>query len=202
MLRPGFAEALDAFVKKGGTLVTTYISGYVNESDLCFRHGFPGPLKKCLGTWSDEIDALYPRDSNSIKWKAKTYEAFDFCELIHAEGAKVLGTYGDDFYAGSPALTMNQYGKGRAYHIAARTGKDFLLDYYKDLAAELGIKKAVEKLPIGVTAQVRSNGTTDHIFVMNFTPKKQIVDLGKSQGEFSGKWELLPWECWTFKRPR
>ncbi|MDR0314031.1 MAG: beta-galactosidase [Treponema sp.] len=202
MLRPGFAEALDAFVKKGGYLVTTYITGYVNETDLCFLHGFPGPLKKCLGIWSEEIDALYPGEANSIKWKAKTYKAFDLCELIHAEGAKVLGTYGSDFYAGRPALTMNQYGKGRAYHIAARTGRDFLLDYYKDLAAQLNLKKAVEKLPFGVTAQIRSDGTTDHIFVMNFTPKKQIVDLGKAQGKINGKWELLPWECWIFKAPR
>jgi beta-galactosidase len=202
LLRPGFAEALDAFVRKGGTLVTTYITGYVNENDLCFRHGFPGPLRKCLGIWSEEIDALCPGEANSIKWKGKTYKAFDLCELIHAEDAKVLGTYGADFYAGMPALTMNQYKKGRAYHIAARTGRDFLLDYYNDLAAQLKLKKAVEKLPIGVTAQVRSGKTTDHVFVMNFTPNKQIVDLGNTGGETKGKWELLPWECWVFKRPR
>jgi beta-galactosidase len=202
MLRPGFAEALDAFVKNGGTLVTTYITGYVNETDLCFRHGFPGPLRHCLGIWSEEIDALYPGEVNSIRWKGKSYKAFDLCELVHTEGAKVMGTYGSDFYAKRPALTMNQYGKGRAYHIAARTGRDFLLDYYRDLAAQLKLKKAVEKLPIGVTAQVRSDGTTDHVFVMNFTPKKQIVDIGKAQGKITGKWELLPWECWVFKRPR
>ena len=195
MLRPGFAESLDSHVKRGWTLVTTYMTGYVNETDLCFLKGFPGPLKKCLGIWSEEIDALYPEDNNSVKWKGKNYRAFDLCEIIHTEGAKTLGTYGSDFYAGMPALTMNQYGKGKAYHIAARTGRDFLLDFYRDLAASAGIKKAVEKLPPGVTAQVRSDGTTDYVFVMNFTPKKQIVDTGSK-----GKWELDPWECWIYQK--
>ena len=197
MLRPGFAEALDGFVRKGGALATTYITGYVNESDLCFTGGFPGPLRKCLGIWSEEIDALYPEDRNSIKWNGKTYKVFDLCEIIHAEGAKVLGTYGSDFYAGQPAVTVNSYGSGKAFHIAARTGRDFLLDFYKNLAGELGIKKAAEKLPYGVTAQVRTDGTTDHVFVMNFTPKKQIVDTGPE-----GKWELNPWECWVYQRKR
>ncbi|MCL2834342.1 MAG: beta-galactosidase [Treponema sp.] len=200
MLRPGFAEALDAFVKKGGTLVTTYITGYVDQSDLCFRGGFPGPLRKCLGIWAEEIDALYPDDSNSIKWKGKSYKAFDFCELIHAETAKPAGTYGSDFYKGQPALTVNNYGKGKACHIAARTGRDFLLDYYKDLTESLGIQTAVKKLPHGVTAQVRSDGKTDYVFVMNFTPGKQIVDTGSTGQKVSGKWELDPWECWIYER--
>ena len=30
------------FVEQGGTLVTTYVTGYVDETDLCFLGGFPG----------------------------------------------------------------------------------------------------------------------------------------------------------------
>ena len=195
MLRPGFAEALDDFVKKGGILVTTYITGYVNENDLCFLGGFPGPLRKCLGIWCEEIDALYPEDHNSIKWNGEKYEVYDLCEIIHTEKASVMGTYCGDFYAGKPALTVNNYGTGKAYHIAARTGKDFLLEYYKSITGIFNIKKAVKNLPYGVTAQVRTDGVTDHVFVMNFTPKKQIVDTGVID-----KWELEPWECWIFQK--
>nr|AIA90722.1 CAZy families GH42 protein [uncultured Cronobacter sp.] len=28
----------------------------VNESDLCHLGGFPGPLRKLLGIWAEEID--------------------------------------------------------------------------------------------------------------------------------------------------
>ena len=88
---------------------------------------------------------------------------------------------------------MNRYGKGRACHIAARTGRDFLLDYYRDLTGELGIKGPIENLPRGLTAQVRSDGDTDHVFVMNFTPHQQSIDTG------SGRKDLAPWECHIFQ---
>ena len=212
MLKPGFPEALDAFVQNGGTLVTTYITGYVNENDLCFLGGFPGPLRKCLGIWAEEIDALYPEDRNSIEWKGKNYDVFDLCELIHAESAEVLGSYASDFYTGRPLLTLNRYGKGKAYHIAARTGRDFLLTFYGDLCREYGIKKVIDNLPRGVTAQVRSDGSTDYIFVMNFTPERQIIEGLETDLGNSGKKEhfltskvrvgnvLNPWECFIVER--
>jgi beta-galactosidase len=196
LLRPGFAEAVDGFVKKGGVFAATYGTGWAGESDLVFRGGIPGPLRKCLGVWCEEIDALYPEDRNSILWEGKSYEAFDLCELIHAESAETLGTYGADFYAGRPALTVNRYGAGRAFFIAARTGRDFLGDFYARLARECGVKPVLESpLPVGVTAQVRSGGGTEHIFVMNFTPEKKTVDAGAL-----GKKELEPYETWIVER--
>jgi beta-galactosidase len=200
LLRPGTAEALEEYVKQGGTLVLTYASGYVNDTDLTFLGGFPGgkdsPLRKTMGIWCEEIDALYPEDRNSIEWQGKSYEAFDLCELIHTEGAKAQGTYGKDFYAGQPALTVNSYGKGKAWFIAARTGQDFLGDFYNSITAECDIKRVLERpLPPGVTAQVRSDGKTEHVFVMNFNPQAVQVDAG-----ILGQKKLEPWEVWIIKR--
>ncbi|MDR0655747.1 MAG: beta-galactosidase [Treponema sp.] len=196
MLRTGVAEAIESFVKQGGTFVATYITGYTDENDLCFTGGFPGPLKEILGIWCEEIDSLYPRDRNSINWKNKKYEVYDFCELIHSRGAEVLASYGSDFYSGRPALTVNRYGKGKAWFIAARTGLDFLQDFYHDRAKDCGLKPALDTvLPGGVTAQIRSTGKKDYIFVMNFSPEKQSVDAGNL-----GKKTLEPYETWIIER--
>jgi len=191
LLRPGVAEAIAGFVRRGGIFVATYITGQVDENDLCFTGGFPGPLRDTLGVWCEEVDALYPEDRNSLVWNGKSYEAFEFCDLIHAKGAEVLGTYGSDFYAGRPALTVNRTGEGRAYFIAARTGEDFLNDFYRTLIGEAGIKRPFEaELPKGVTAQTRSDGKTDYIFIMNFTPSATKVDCGAQ-----GIKNLAPYEC-------
>jgi beta-galactosidase len=197
MLRPGVAESIEAFVKQGGAFAATYATGYVNETDLTFLGGFPGPLKEILGIWCEEIDALYPGETNAIKWKGKSYKAYDLCELIHSRGAEALGEYGADFYAGQPALTVNTYGKGKAYFIAARTSEDFLDDFYGTLIAEKNIRSALKaKLPQGVTAQVRTNGKTNFIFVMNFTPGKVTVDTGSE-----GKKDLAPYEVLVVEDP-
>jgi beta-galactosidase len=196
LLRDGTAERIDAFVQRGGTFVATYTTGYVNESTLAFLGGFPGPLKKTLGIWCEEIDALFPGEQNNIKWQGKTYPTFDLCELIHAQGAEVLATYGNDFYTGQPALTLNKHGKGKAYFIAARTGAGFLDAFYGQIVKENHIKPALDTpLPAGVTVQVRSNGTKDFVFIMNFTDKVKTVDTGSP-----GKLTLAPFEVKIIER--
>jgi beta-galactosidase len=90
----------------------------------------------------------------------------------------VLGVYGGDFYAGTPALTVHRRGKGRAYFIAARTGGDFLDDFYRRLTTEAGIRPRFEELPEGVSVQVRGDGEEDAVFLMNFTNEKKQVQAG------------------------
>ncbi len=185
MVRPGVAERIEKFVEEGGTFVTTYWSGIVDENDLCFFGGFPGPLRKVTGIWSEEIDALYDHDVNHVVLKDDNplglkgeYEARELCDLIHAETAEVLATYKSDFYAGRPALTVNSFGKGKAYYIAFRNNGDFLTDFYGALIRELNLKRAVDtELPQGVTAQMRTDGERVFVFILNFVPEERQVDL-------------------------
>jgi len=186
MVRPGVAERLADFVAKGGTLVATYWSGIVDENDLCFLGGFPGPLRKLLGIWDEEIDSIHDPERNHVVPIAKNglglsgeYEARELCGLIHAETAKVLATYRDDFYAGRPALTVNKVDKGRAYYIASRNDERFLSDLYGALADRLDLFRALDAyLPMGVSAQARSDGERQFVFLMNFTPRDATVSLG------------------------
>ena len=175
MLRGDFAQRVEKFVQNGGTLVTTFDTGWVDEHDLCFLGGFPGPLSDTLGIWDEEIDVLMPGMENSAQLSGKTYKLTDYAELIHAKTARVLATYDSDFYAGSPALTVNDFGKGKAYYVAARFGADFLKDFYAGLCAEQNIP--AHDLPEGVTAVTRTDGASDYVFVMNFTPCDRTVTL-------------------------
>ena len=184
MIRPKVSEGINEFVRKGGTFVTTYFSGVVDENDLCFLGGFPGPLREVTGIWAEEIDSLYDNERNYIQLKKskmelkESYEVKDYCELIHAETAEVLAVYKNDFYSGMPALTVNNYGKGKAYYIASRTDQDFNNDFYLQLSRELNINSVINgKLPAGVTAQMRSNEKNKFIFIMNFTEEEKLVSL-------------------------
>jgi beta-galactosidase len=186
MVRPGVAERIERFVEAGGTFVTTYWSGIVDENDLCFLGGFPGPLRRVTGIWSEEIDALYDHEANHVVIKEGNslglsggYEVRELCDLIHSETAEVLAVYKSDFYAGRPALTVNQFGKGKAYYIAFRNNGDFLSDFYAKLIFDLHLKRAVDvQLPQGVTAQLRSDGERDFVFILNFAPVERRMDLG------------------------
>ena len=69
MVKPGMKEALEEYVKNGGILVTTYMSGIVGESDNVYLGGYPGPLKEMAGVWVEEIDALAPEQHNIVTFK-------------------------------------------------------------------------------------------------------------------------------------
>jgi beta-galactosidase len=181
MIKPGTAERLEAFVKAGGTLVLSFFSGMVDESDLCFQGGFPGPLRKLAGVWAEELDPLWPGQANrAIPAKGNglgltgEYKIDSFCELVHAEdGAEVLAVYGDDWYAGKPVLTRHKYGKGLVYYVAAKVEQRFTDDLMKALAREAGLESAwPETLPPGVNAQARTDSETDYVFLMNFNDKE------------------------------
>lgn len=185
MVRPGVAERIEKFVAAGGTFVTTYCSGIVDESDLCFLGGFPGPLRKVLGIWAEETDSLYDTDGNTAVMSdgsglpgGKLYTVKHLCDLVHCETARSLGSYESDFYAGMPALTVNDFGRGNAYYIAFRNNDDFERDFYGMLAGQLKLRKTLKAdLPHGVTAQMRTDGESEFLFVMNFTDGAKTVSM-------------------------
>jgi beta-galactosidase len=186
MVRPGVAGRIAAFVEAGGTFVATYWSGIVDVNDLCFLGGFPGPLRGVLGIWCEEIDALYEGDTNGVLpvegnalGLSGEYVARELCDLIHAETAETLATYTGDFYAGRPALTVNRYGQGKAYYVASRNEERFLDEFYGALSSELGLLHSLDvDLPSGVSAQLRTDGDREYVFLMNFSADPVSVDLG------------------------
>lgn len=185
LCREATGQKLEKFVENGGTLVVTYWSGIVDEHDLCHLGGFPGPLRKTLGIWAEEIEGLYDEDHNGLAMLpgnglglSGSFEAHEICELIHAEGAQVLGEYTDSFYAGRPALTINLLGQGKAYYMATRLKADFLHVFYEAVIGEAGVARTLDTvLPVGVTAQWRTDGESDYVFVMNFSGREQQVAL-------------------------
>ena len=180
------ARRVAEFVRNGGTLVTTYLSGIVNESDLCFRGGAPGPLREVAGLWVEETDNFHPGRKQSVRVGANEigisgeYAVEHFADVIHLTGASSVATYGHEFYAGSPALTVNRFGKGSAWYMAARCESRFQHDFYGALARSMRLRQVIEgELPHGVTAQMRTDGEREYVFVLNFDGEPHTVNLGE-----------------------
>lgn len=135
MVKPGVAEKLTQFVKEGGTLIATYMTGLMDENSQCSFGAYPGKLREVLGLWVEETDALLPEEENRILANMETlalqgnYFGTFLCDIIHPETAEVLATYGDDFYAGTPCITHNRYGEGNAYYIATQPDSHFMDEF-------------------------------------------------------------------------
>ncbi|MEM6159626.1 beta-galactosidase [Erwinia sp. P6884] len=215
MVRDGFAGRAQQFVERGGNFVASYWTGIVNESDLCHLGGFPGPLRPLLGIWAEEIDSLAEDEFNAIRGVSGNslglsgpYQVRELCEHIHLEGAVSLASYQSDFYAGKPAVTVNEVGNGRAWYIASRNDHAFHRDFYGSLIVRLGLPRALAvDFPPGVTAHRRTDGEQSFIFIQNFSASAQSLSLPGEMRDLiddepvSGSLTLAPWGCRVLRAP-
>ena len=186
MTKEGVAEQLTEFVEKGGTVVTTVMSGLADENDRCIFGAYPGKLKEMLGIWVEETDALRPYEKNVMKLTdslvlpEKEYECGFLCDIIHAEDAQVLAAYGEDFYAGGPCVTVNEYGQGKAYYIGTQPEQDFLEELMKVIVKDSGIKPLYPaEAGMELTRRVSEKG--DVVFAINHNKHTSWVDFGEEQ---------------------
>lgn len=212
LLQPGFGDKVARFVKSGGTFMTTFWSGIVDENDRAVLGGYPGELRKVTGIWAEEIDALLPGMRNEIVMK-KSLGSLDgkypcglLCDLIHAETAEVLAVYGKDFYKGRPALTCNRLGKGKAWYIASDPEQPFIDELIHHICLENGIQGLMAPVP-GVEVTERVKGKESFVFVLNHNAVETEVDLGSVAGKkllngknLSGKTLMPGREVWIIKK--
>ncbi len=167
MLREDFAAKLRDFTAAGGTLVVTYWSGVVNETDLCYLGDAPHGLTDVLGVRRMEIDSLFDGETrccvalgDALPERA---QGSILCEVAALEGATPLMAYDEDFFAGAPAVTVNSFGEGKAYYVATRFEEDF----YKPLYA-LICEGAVQSCwPSHLPECVTANRRGDYVFLQN-----------------------------------
>ena len=189
MFKEGFAEKVCAFVENGGVLITSYWSGIADDTDRCYLEGTPHGLMDVLGIRSAEIDGLYDWEENSFVpvegnelGLDKTYTCKYLCDLVELRGARTLMTYGSDFYEGYSCLTVNEYGKGKAWYVAADADKEFYGDFLEKVLKDSGVSCGIkEEIPDALEITVRENRNVKYYIYQNFGT--EAVKLPVPEGE-------------------
>ena len=176
MTKTGTDEKVRNFVKKGGTFVTSYFSGIVDEHDLVITGGYPGKLRDILGIWVEESDALPSDRENHFTYEGKEYPAKLLCDLMHLESASELSRYQEDFYAGTPVLTENAFGNGKAYYVGTRSSEEFYREFIRRCMEEKNIHPVLET-PDGVEVTERFNGDRSIKFILNHNDQPVQVKI-------------------------
>ena len=186
MVKQGMKEALENYVAGGGVLVTTYMSGIVNESDNVYLGGYPGPLRKLAGVWVEEIDALAPEQKNKAVFVDGTKTECGLVgDLFHLEGAECIAKYGADFYAGMPAVTKNAFGKGTVYYIGTRLDAEGLDKVMNSIVEGAFVSPVIDE-PTELEVVVRASKDAEFYFIMNFKDEEYPIPAC-----FTGETDLL-----------
>lgn len=135
----------------------------------------------------EEIDALAPDETIEVHGDAVDAKGEIVASIIHREGARRLATYGGgEFYVGHSALTVNTYGKGKAYFVGTPLDETGMSAFMAPIIKELGLKPL--DTPEGVSLSVRyGDDGVRYAFLIN----NSAADKRLCLSELNGGTELL-----------
>jgi len=184
------AVRLRDYALDGGTLVTTCRSGVMNENNVVVNELLPGLLAEMCGVIVDEYDSRDPGGMVSLKAGAEleglTGDAGVWADVLELRGAKVLATYGGDYFAGCPAVTLNHTGTGQAVYVGTVPEQTFVDALVAWLCQQRGISAPVGT-PCGVEVTVRTSTDGDLVFFLNGTQSDKPVEVPAGLDMVSGE---------------
>ena len=193
------ARNINHYVEHGGTLLMSFFSGIVDENEHVRMGGYPAPFREMLGLVVEEYAPYTESQLNVIRTKDdQQFHCTFWSDVIHLQNAESLANYEQDYYAGSPALTHNKFGKGHAFYVGTvldQSGMDWLIE---QVCKSADIQPVTANMPAGIEVLQRTNGKSSFLFVLNHSNEKVIVPVGRNgrnlltSADITGPIELDP----------
>ena len=202
LLAGGEADRLKLYVQNGGTLVGTFNSGLVDEYHMAPDTGYPHDLIDLFGLEVVEFDTLPPNAENHLTFKgafqtSHLHPARLWCDIIEPHGCQVLATYSKDFYAGKPAVTLNEFGLGKAIYIGTQSHQNFYYDLVVWLRQLCNLHSLL-KVPDTVEVSLRQKEGVKVFFLLNHQSSPVRLQFYKPMHDYltgsalTGNYDLPP----------
>ena len=165
-------DFLKLYVQNGGTLVSTFNTGLVDEHFIAPDTAYPHNMTDLFGLEVHEFDALPQGEDNHLSFKgtfptSHMHPARVWCDIIEAKPeCQVLATYAKDFYSGTPALTVHPYGLGKAVYIGTMSHQAFYHDLVTWLRETCTLRPLL-KVPDAVEVSMRQKDSSKIHFLLN-----------------------------------
>lgn len=166
---------LEEYVVNGGTLVLTYRSGIKNTNNNMVTATLPGQLRDLAGITVTEFDSspvvtkLSDPFGTASLWR----------DIIEVNTAEVKAVYESEFYKGTPAITVNRFGKGKVWYVACDLEENALERLVKIISDDAGA--AYIPHPEGTEIIRRHTEALDYYMLLNYTDSPKETNItGKS----------------------
>jgi beta-galactosidase len=202
LLAAAEADRLKLYVQNGGTLVSTFNTGLVDQHHIAPDTGFPGDMTDLFGLEVLEFDPIPPGEENHLTFKgafptSHLHPAKLWCDIIEPKDCQVLAVYSKGFYASRPAMTMNNFGLGKAIYIGTMSHQHFYHDFVGWLRQMCNLHPLL-KVPENVEVCLRQKEGVLVYFLLNHQNSPVRVQFYKPMHDFltgntfSGNYDLPP----------
>lgn len=175
------AKAIRDYVGDGGAVLMTAFSAKVDEHGQWFNTPLPGRLSDVFGLRTSQF--YKPEVAPEFTLEGKTVQAsLRFYEVLEPGTAEILAKF-SNLPGNPPALTVNKFGKGRAFYLAAPAQTSLIQAILGTLYGPLGIQPG-PSTPEGVYARI----VNDRTLYVNTTNELKKISVDKEvHGVFSGR---------------
>jgi beta-galactosidase len=184
---------LQDYVQGGGTLVFGCWSAYRDRRHWCYDASGKQFYEDLVGMRVEDFTVVAPGETSTISFASlgATVDAPTFNEVLAPlhEETTVLASYKSDYYAGKPAVTLRNCGKGRVVHF----GSFFTFENVAALLDALSIEDPLRmwaEIPAGLQATVRVSERERLCALLNFTPEPKMVTFKQASFDLLQEREL------------
>lgn len=171
-------ENINHYVANGGTLTMSFFSGIVDENDQIRLGGYPAPFQEMLGLVVEEYAPYSETQSDTAcTTDNKQFRCSLWSDIIRLKNAQAIAKFEQDYYAGSPAVTRNAFGKGTAFYVGTVPDPSGMAWLMEQVCETANIKPVSSNAPDGVELLRRVNGNSSWLFVLNHSEEKVEVPL-------------------------
>jgi len=178
LVNEGSVANINRYVENGGNLVMSFFSGIVDENEHIRLGGYPAPFREMLGIVVEEYVPYTETQSNSFYADdGKQFQCSFWSDVIRLKTAQAIATYEQDYYAGTPAITANRFGKGTAFYVGTVPDQNGMDWFIEQSCKASGIKPVAPDLPAGVELVRRTDGARSWLFALNHSSEEVKVPL-------------------------
>ncbi|WP_433527892.1 beta-galactosidase [Micromonospora sp. CA-263727] len=166
------ADWVREYVRGGGHLLATYLSGAADEHARVRPGGYPGALRDLLGVRAEEFHPLAEGDHIPL---AGGGTGRIWAETLHLAGADAVTSYAGGILDGRPAVTRHRWGAGTTWYVSTRPDEDTYRRLLDTAARAAGAAPVHPDAPAGVEAVRRRGERVSWLFLFNHTDREQRV---------------------------
>jgi beta-galactosidase len=179
VLTAGEAEALERYVRAGGTLVLGPRSGMKDPWNALWPERQPGPLAAALGGRVEQFYALAEPAPLAGRWGEGQASIWAETLSAKAPGTEMLMRYGksDGWLDGQPAAIARRLGAGRIIYVGAWMDEKLAAAMTADLLHATGVAPVLAAAPDGVEVDQRQGAGRCVLILINHQDGPQVVTL-------------------------
>lgn len=170
-----YIENLKSYVKNGGNLLGTFLTGEKDYDNVGYDVTFPAHLTDVYGISVSEFEPVFESSRATIEMNGMKSLNYHWLDELEPDGAEVIAAFADTYRKGKAVITKNNFGKGTAYYMGTMLDGEAFRAFLDNVTDECRVEKVPFAFPESCNVVTRVSEEKTYCFIFNYG--KEVADI-------------------------